>query len=328
MRRTATLEHATGRRKRTFVIGMALGVAALVVGCVSVPHSVGSSTSAQLFPMSPFDQSVSSRPVSPVSAGLVASLVSQYQTHYGSIGVNRMPVLAVSGTQPPVNVSVKTGCWNFVPSTGLVPIPAGAYNTNTSDDAMIVYQPATGRDWELWRTSVDAKGNWSACWGGGLTTTNSNGVFPYPFGQSASGISHLATTITEADVASGQINHAIAMQVVTCNGYVAPADRSDCGLHLGSPPEGTWFRMPATTPTPSGLTPFAQMVFRALKSYGAVVLDRAGAVMIEAEDSRDWAFDGNSGTDPITTSWAGQPEYAVLNGMPWSHLQVISPPRF
>jgi hypothetical protein len=82
--------------------------------------------------------------------------------------------------------------------------------------------------------------------------------------------------------------------------------------------------MSATTPMPPGMTPFAQMVFRALQNYGAVVVDKAGAVMIEAETSADWAFQGGTGVDPITTAFAGKPQYLVLNGMPWSQLQVVS----
>jgi len=205
------------------------------------------------------------------------------------------------------------------------PIPPGAYNSNTSDDTIIVSQPSTGGDWELWR-ATQTNGQWSACWGGGMNALTSSGVFPSPFGSSASGISYLATTITEDDVASGHINHAIPLQIKTCNGFTAPADRTDCGWHPGSPSEGTWFRMPASTPMPAGLTPFARMVFKALQQYGAVVLDRAGAVMIQGENSADWAFEGHTGTDPITTAFAGKPEYQVLNGIPWSHLQVILPP--
>jgi hypothetical protein len=48
--------------------------------------------------------------------------------------------------------------------------------------------------------------------------------------------------------------------------------------------------------------------------------------MIQGEDSADWAFEGHTGTDPITAASAGKPEYQVLNGMPWSQLQVIIAP--
>jgi hypothetical protein len=323
-------------RRYTKLIGAVSALAALVAfgsaataNAASWSRSSGPwlSTSPELFPNSSFDHPVVDQPVSADSSNYVNRLVYQYATHYGSIGVNQMPIFTVPANQPLVPVSLTSGCYgSFLSTLGNgVPIPPGAYNTNSSDDDLIISQPSTGRDWELWR-ATQTNGQWSACWGGGLNRLGSTGVFPAPFGLSATGISYLATTITEADVASGHINHAIAMQIVNCSGYVAPADRGDCTGAAGAPPEGTWFRMPQSTPMPAGLTPFAQMVFRTLQTYGAVVVDRAGAVMLQAETSNDWAFAGHTGTDPITTASAGKPEYSVLDGMPWSQLQVITAP--
>lgn len=288
----------------------------------------------ELFPLSPFDHSVATESVVANSSSLVSNLVNQYRTNYGYIGVNRIPIFTVPATQPLVKVSLARGCYgSFLTTLGSgVPIPPGAYNSGTSDAWFVVSQPSTGQVWELWK-ATQANGQWSACWGGGMDALSSTGVFPAPFGMSATGISYLATTITEDDVASGQIDHAIALQIPNCDGYVSPADRTDCktgmagGSTPGSPPEGTWLRLPASTPMPAGLTPFAQMVFQALKTYGAVVTDHAGAVMVEAENSKDWAFQGHIGTDPITTAFAGKAQWAVFNGMPWPHLQVIKPPR-
>jgi hypothetical protein len=56
--------------------------------------------------------------------------------------------------------------------------------------------------------------------------------------------------------------------------------------------------------------------------------------MLQSENSKDWAFQGNTGTDPITQAFSLggfpngqlQPEWSVLNGMPWSDLQVICAP--
>ena len=47
------------------------------------------------------------------------------------------------------------------------------------------------------------------------------------------------------------------------------------------------------------------MVFKAIQTYGMVVVYQAGAVMIEAEQPSDWAAEGNTGTNPITASWDG-----------------------
>jgi hypothetical protein len=281
----------------------------------------------ELFPGSFLDQSVTNQPVADNSAALVSNFATQTHTIYKQVGVGFKPIFTVPANQPLVHVSASGGCWQgFLATFGQgVPIPAGAYNSGTSDENVIVSQPSTGGDWELWK-ATNTNGQWSACWGGGLNALKSTGVFPYPFGESASGISYLATTITEADVASGQIDHAINLQIETCNGFIAPANRTDCGSNPGTPSEGTWFRMPANVAMPAGMTPFAQMVFQALQTYGAIVTDHAGAVMITAENPNDWSFQGNAGADPILTSFAGSPEYSVLNGMPWAQLQVIVPP--
>jgi hypothetical protein len=56
------------------------------------------------------------------------------------------------------------------------------------------------------------------------------------------------------------------------------------------------------------------------------VVDQAGAVMIEAEQTSDWAAEGNTGTNPITASWDGLEEYQVVANLPWSNLQAVDPP--
>jgi hypothetical protein len=294
------------------------------------PNPPASQTTSSNFPLSIFSQPVLSQPVSPNSATYVTNLVQQYEDNYGSIGVNQMPVFTVPATQPTVTVTVRNGCGDFLPNTGSqIPIPAGAYTTDPNyqhDSDIVIEQPSTGKVWELWQAANNGNGTWSACWGGKLDSATSSGVFPDPYGLSATGISYAATMITESDVASGQIDHAIAMQVVDCDGSTAPANRGDCGSDSGQPPEGTWFRLPATLVMPTGLTPYAQMVFRALQVYGAVVVDQAGAVMVQSETSADWTNEGHSGVDPITQSWAGRPEYAALSGIPWANLQVIAPP--
>ena len=263
------------------------------------------------------------------SAQLVANLVTQYKDNYGSVAVNGgthggLPIFTVPSGQAGVSISVKSGCNNFVPATGSeVPIPSNAVPSSSTDSDLIVYQPSTSTEWEFWEASQSG-GSWSACWGGKISNLGtSSGVFSGTTGLAASGISYLGTAIREADVQAGAINHAIAVQVVSCNGYVAPAVRGDCGTNSGQVAEGSWLRFPASLAMPAGLTPFAQMAFKAIQNYGMVVTDQSGAVALAAEAGTDWTSEGNSGTDPITASWAGQQEYSALNGMPWSDLEVL-----
>jgi hypothetical protein len=267
-------------------------------------------------------------PVDGNSAQFVSDLVTDYKDNYGSVGVNSQPLYSVPANPAEVNISVGSGCNSFLSDAGSqMPIPSFASLNGSSDSPLVIWQPSTQTDWELWEVSRLSANSYSACWGGKLDMATSDGVFPPTFGLSATGISYLATSITEADVASGSINHALAITLPACNGYVYPANRGDCGSDPGQPGEGQWFRLPANLAMPSGLTPFAQMVFRALQTYGAVVTDHGGAVSLESEQTSDWAAEGHTGTDPITASWGGLPEYGVVAPIPWSSLQVVDPPH-
>jgi hypothetical protein len=299
-------------------------------------------------PDSLFNQNVQNWPVDPSSSAYVANLVAQYESAYGAVGVNfNRPVYQVPADQPMVPVSVTSSCNNFTGdqatpngagATGTeVPIPSYAQAGDSSDNILTVYQPSTDRAWEFWEAVDNGNGTWSACWGGELDMATSNGVFPDPYGETAAGISNLATEITESDVASGSINHAIAFELLgeecdwsstEADGGLYPADRTDCGYDIaGAAAEGQWFRFPANLAMPSGLTPFAQMVFKAIQTYGMVAVDQGGAVMLEADEPTVWSQEGNSGTDPITASQDGLPEYQLVASLPWQDLETVVPPQ-
>jgi hypothetical protein len=285
-------------------------------------------TPASDLPRSLFNQNVTSWGTLPNSVQLASNFISAYQTHYGSVGVNTAPVYAVPVGTPDVPVSVRSGCGDFTGSTGnQVPVPTFLQLNGSGDNPLILYSTSQDRLWEFWQASWTGS-TLSACWGGSAPLSTFSGVFPAYYGLSATGISYLATTITEADIASGTIDHAIAVILPpsNCNGNIYPADRGDCPNSPGQPSEGSWFRFAPGTQMPGGLTPFAQMVFRAISTYGMVVLDQGGAVMLEAEQSSDWKAEGHSGTDPITASWQGQQEYKVVAALPWGSLQALNVP--
>jgi len=302
-------------------------------------------------PNSIFNSDVQSWSVDPASSDYVANIVAQYEGAYGGIGVNtNRPVYEVPANQPDVNISVASGCNDFTGdqatpngqgATGTeVPIPPDAVPGDSSDQILTIYQPSTDEEWEFWVAS-DNNGSWSACWGGELDMATSNGVFPYNYGETASGISNLATEITEADVNSGSIDHAIAFEVLgdECDYYIAPANRGDCSQSIANAPsEGSWFRFAPGTAMPSGLTPFAQMVFKAISTYGMVVVDMGGAVMLEADENGyvdgtttvqgPWEEEGNPvSTDPINNTTGTTPEYQLVSSLPWQDLQAIDPPK-
>ncbi|HUB71680.1 MAG TPA: hypothetical protein VL984_14765 [Acidimicrobiales bacterium] len=309
-----------------------------VAACGHGPQSTGAATSVAvppsrppppIFPKSLFwEGGVQDWPVDQGSAGYVADLEQDFEEHYGAVGVNTMPIYTVPAGQPEVPLSVRPGCGDFLASTGSeIPVPPYAALNGSSDNPLVIYQPSTGRDWELWQAARLPSGGYQACWGGRLKVATSSGVFPAPYGLSATGISYLATAVTQAELASGEIDHTLALEVPSCTGSVYPADRDDCQATSGQPPEGEWFRLPAGLRVPSGLSPFARMVFVALQRYGAVVTDQAGGVMIQAEQASDWYAEGHEGPSPMVAAWGGLPEFKVIAPLPWQDLQAVRPPE-
>jgi hypothetical protein len=309
-------------------------VLSVISAPVTNPPSSGSGSSGSAlisFPKSMFDSGqVQSWPTDSNSAAYVNDFVTDYKNNYGSVGVNTAPMYTVAANTPLSTISVASGCNGFTSNTGTqIPIPTYAQSNGSGDNPMSIYQPSTNSLWEFWQAHSTSSTTWTACWGGKIDpVSTSSGVFSAPFGLSASGISYYATTVTEADVQSGVINHAINVILPpNCNTFIYPADRGDCSSHPGQPSEGTYFRLPTSVNCSDQANKFADMVCTAIQKYGMVVLDQGGAVMIEAEQTSDWAAEGNTGTDPISASWAGAQEYQVVANLPWSQMQVVDPPN-
>ncbi len=333
-------------------------------------HSPGAGDTVpptSLMPHSLFNQDVTSWPVARDSATIVAEFNRDWKANYGSVGVNGRPVVWVPAGQPMVPLSVQHGCNNFLNNTGAsAPIPSWAPTSGPSDDILTVYQPSSDSVWELWQahklttpgSGGDASGRaaaagWSACWAGKATLSTFTGVFPSPFGETATGISNLATEVTQGDVLSGAIRHAIGIQVVDCDRFVYPADRGDCNRDPGTPAEGQWFRFaPSVNCADYNATQFESEVCVAGKQKGFVVVDHGGADGIEADyASNVWLAEGNNGapgrwytnrqgggdfgysTAPLEEAMESQlgktgseeQEYQVIANLPWDQLQVVVP---
>jgi hypothetical protein len=252
-----------------------------------------------------------------------------------------------------------TGSWD---SLFYAPIPLGVYYSNASTDheVAILKTGADPQEYDFWLfgeggTSTGS-GNqtypgqiedpfWSAGSpnpdvdlydvgnGGQLSTEVNPPDFPNGCGDSASGLSVAATTITNQDVYDGAIDHAMSLEIPyqLCTGDTYPATNPypDCTGPGKALQEGDYFRLSssAVCPTSPALT---VMVCVALKNYGMIVMDRntanVGAVYLEGENPADWAFDGQSGTAPIQAAMGSDNQGNVLNGIPWSDLQAVQPP--
>jgi hypothetical protein len=280
-----------------------------------------------------------SAPQASDSAKLVAAFTHQVQTYYGHVVINTTewsaPVYTVPANAPTTVVVPQNGTCPrgenvfepFAQDMSAVPIPAGAQAAKGTDEDMVVWQPSSGHEWELWRTQQEG-GRWTACWGGEFQDAyTSEGVLPEPLGVSAAGLSILAGQIHIEELQQGTITHALELTLpdTAASGWVWPANRTDgTSDDAYSIPEGTRFRLKASLNLASlHLNPAALEIATAIQRYGMIVADTAGAVTLEAQDPTPLTRAGQPNPYEKLLS-AGGP-YETLNAVPWSQLEVVSP---
>ncbi len=191
-------------------------------------------------------------------------------------------------------------------------------------------------------------GQWHAGWGGRILHVSSDPGYyrnvPDPqggfdeqagWGATASSLPIAAGLITLSDLASGQIDHAVAMMVpkAKAKAFYCPAQRTDGDD--SSPdaiPEGAHFRLdPALDLSTLQMPPITRMIAEAAQKYGLIVNDQTNATVgFRAEDPTPLMRQGLPNpyltyfTDPETGSY--EPPNELLAAFPWSHLQLLAPP--
>jgi hypothetical protein len=273
----------------------------------------------------------SNTPLDPNSGAIVSNLNNQIQNNYGHAALNTTsysaPIYTVPANQPKVNLtwnncqghsSIESG---FAAELQDVPVPTDAASSVGTDADMVIWQPSTDTEWEFWKMAQDPNtGGWSACYGGRIDNVSQNaGIFPFPFGTSASGLPMLAYLIRVNELQSGQINHAIDLNIPTPrNTFSWPANRTDgVDSNPTDPAEGERFRLDPSVDT-STLPPGERMIAVALQKYGAIVTDTSGVVDIQAQDPQpipgaqavyDRLFPGNA---------------VHLPDIPWNKMQAVA----
>ena len=217
------------------------------------------------------------------------------------------PVTITSGWVS--NLHGQTMPWNPVwqPSAG-------------SDGQVIVTDPDSGREWNLWQVVLD---------GSGLVATNGN-LIPGSYWvreegfvlSRGVGIPYLAMLVTPEEIARGRIDHALAMAVRNTSGrsFVPPATKLEFGDHPEGIPEGMRFALDVTEEdidawvralpagVPEGMRRFARVVAIALREYGWFITDSTGTANLKFEavdqpsrTGRRWAFFRRSETPAART---------------------------
>jgi hypothetical protein len=279
-----------------------------------------------------------SPPLAADSAALAGAFESQVKTHLGHVVINTTQWSApvyVEGPNAPTITLIGTSAVcprpegvfsGFQEQIAAVPLPADALPGAGTDKEVIVWQPSTGHLWELWR-ALEESGHWTACWGGEIADAyTSDGIFPAPFGAAASGLSLLGGQIHLEDLEHGSINHALEVSLpdTARSEFVWPADRTDgVSNEADAVPQGTRFRLSPKLKLDSlHLRRAALEIARAIQRYGMVVGDTSGSVALQAQDPEPLISEGRP--NPYRTLLGADP-YDVLDGVPWSRLEALSP---
>jgi hypothetical protein len=267
-------------------------------------------------------------------AGLLAALMVEQRAETGpwiNTTSYSVPIYRVSASTPTVSVRLEgasdpalAAAWRAVP------LPPGARPAAGNDHELVVWQPARDRLWEFWRLHRDGRG-WSAAWGGAMrNVSGAPGVFgkaSWPgarpwWGMSASSLSLPGGLITPAELAAGQIDHALALAVpeVRAGVFALPAQRTDgTSKSPAALPEGARLQLnPRLDLAALHLPPTTLMIARAAQRYGIYITDRAPEVTFFAEDpSRGDPYGGRSGY------FEGEPPSRMLARFPWKDLEVL-----
>lgn len=191
------------------------------------------------------------------------------------------PLVVSSGSDPVVAVATAAS-WNRPAQTISVRIPAGVDGASGTDRSLQVTQDGvTHSFWQFHRTSATT----ATAQAYGSTPLTGDG-FTDPVTQLNAGIraamaSPLGGLIVRRTLDIPEIDHALAVSLppgMLAPGWVPPARAEDGNsgstysgsIHMGS-------RLVATGSQPAGLSPIGVKVWRALVTYGGLVVDSSGS---------------------------------------------------
>lgn len=290
-------------------------------------------------------------PLAANSTGYVQALAQSVTTAGAWINTTScgMPIYWADPTTPRVSVTLVHPSYQdpaLMRAWSAVPIPANAQPAACNDKnfAVVQQQPDGAlEEWEFFAAAHNPDGSWTANWGGAINDIRSDrGIAsslawqdptaPDPIARhstpgwnvTASSVSMIAGVVTNADLAAGQINHALAMAVpaAAAGRWLWPAQRTDGNSSdPNALPEGAHLRLdPNLDLSKLQLAPIVRMLAQAAQRYGIIVRDQASTNVFYAEQPAPGQ------PDPVLPLLGGQSMPAALAAFPWSRLQVLDAP--
>ena len=252
-------------------------------------------------PDNPWNQDISSLPVDPNSANLIASIGNNDPLHpdFGTFwrGVpNGIPYVVVAGTQPPVPINFTD--WGAESDPGPYPVPRNAPiegGPNSDGDRHVL---VIDRDhWKLYEMYSAYPVNNGASWNaksGALFDLKSNAVRPAGWTSAdAAGLPIFPGLVRYDEVfEQREIKHALRFTVGhSRQAYVYPARHFAGGNpNPNLPPMGMRVRLKASFDI-SKYSPAIQVILRALRKYGMFVADNGPSWFLSGAPDPRWNDD-------------------------------------
>ena len=271
-------------------------------GTGSPPAATGAGASIagkQVFPPdNPWNTDISSQPVDPNSANLIASIGLSAGLHadFGTVwngAPNGIPYVVVSGTQPMVPVSFD---YADESDPGPYPIPPGAPieggASASGDRHVLVIDKDHWKLYELFAATPQGSG-WHAG-SGAVFDLSSNTLRPAGWTSAdAAGLPIFPGLVRyDEAVVQGAIKHALRFTVVhTRRAYVSPARHYASSLtDPNLPPMGMRVRLKAGFDV-SPFPPEIRVILTALKKYGMFVADNGSNWYVSGAPDPRWSDD-------------------------------------
>lgn len=315
-----------GRRVGTVTAGRILSAATTLIvvgltvtGCSSGRKSV---TTAPLFSAnSPWRQAISTDPqVDPNSVAMIAA-VQPKPGLFANLVEFGIPIYPVGADTPTHDVNCTHDDFGICPFAGWpVPIPDGAQANAGSDGVLVTVDESSGVSYEFWQAVKDGD-TWSASFG----AVNSIRGSGWGGAATGAGASRLGGVVRIAEIAAGEIPHALALQTQNaCTGsFRPPALKSDGQSDAENCiPEGSRLQLdPSLDLNGLGLSHGELVVAKAMQRYGGYVMDVSGAPLSVSFERDTGAQPGSVGA---TYSEAGfRWDSDAMEHVPWDRLRVL-----
>ncbi len=186
--------------------------------------------------------------------------------------------------------------WQSSLHGGLIPWNPKWQPAKGSDGQVIVLDPKTGREWDLWQVEFNGKTVFAT--NGNLVPgnywTREVGFVP----SRGAGIPYLAMLVRPTSIKCGEIPHALSMPIRNTDGgeYYAPATKIERQGRGDGIPEGMRFAIDVTDDeieswlgtlppeVPQETRRSARIIARALRDYGWFITDTSGSAHFQFED--------------------------------------------